>query len=136
MAPVLRAALICLPLTLASACAQQPPAPAPTTASNAPSTPPAVRSADGTYRGTSTRFQADQRACPSPGLVVVRVLDGEFSYRWNRDIAVLGTVAPDGSVQGASGDISLRGRVNGDTIEGDVSNPHCAYHFRATERIR
>jgi hypothetical protein len=134
VAPVFRAALICLPLTLASACAQQPPAP--TTASDAPSAPPPIRSADGTYRGTSTRFQSDQRGCPSPGLVVLRVLDGEFSYRWNREIAVMGTVAPDGLVQGASGDISLHGRVNGDTIEGDVSNPYCAYHFRVTERMR
>ena len=134
MVPVLRAALVFMPLGLASACAQQAPAPPPSPTSD--TSPPPVRSADGTYRGTSTRYQADQRACPSPGLVVLRVLGGEFSYRWNRDIAVLGTVAPDGSVQGTSGDISLRGHVSGDTIEGDVSNPYCAYHFRVTERIR
>lgn len=92
------------------------------------------RGADGTYRGTSTRFQADRRTCPSPGLVTLRVLDGVFSYRWNRDASVLATIAPDGTVSGAGGDISLTGRADGRKIEGDVTNGSCAYHFTASRK--
>jgi len=86
---------------------------------------------DGTYRGSSTRFQADSRACPSPGLVTLRVLNGVFSYRWRRDVAVVATIAPDGSLQGDAGDIVLKGRADDGRIEGDISNGPCAFHFTA-----
>ena len=33
------------------------------------------------YRGASTRFQADARICPSPGLVTIRPQNGVFTYR-------------------------------------------------------
>lgn len=115
-------------LCAASGCAKAPPPPPP-----APAPRPVVQNKemDGTYRGTSTRYQADLRACPSPGLVTLRVLDGVFSYRWSRDNSVLATVQPDGGVSGSTGDISLTGRAEGDRISGDVSNGSCAYHFTA-----
>lgn len=121
-------------LCAATGCAKAPPARTPTAAA-APA--PVVQNSgmDGTYRGTSTRYQADLRACPSPGLVTLRVLDGVFSYRWSRDDLVLATVRPDGSVSGAAGGISLTGRADSDRISGDVSNGSCAYHFTATRRL-
>ena len=56
------------------ACAHPPPPPAP---------PPAPAKIDGVYRGTSTRYQADSRACPHPGLVTLYVQNNQFSYRWD-----------------------------------------------------
>jgi hypothetical protein len=117
----------------AAGCARKPPPPPPAPAP-APAPVAAFSAADGTYRGTSTRFQAESRSCPSPGLVTMRVLDGVFSYRWSRDISVLARVAPDYSIRGDTGDITLAGRVSGDRIEGDVSSSSCAYHFTATKR--
>lgn len=92
------------------------------------------RSADGTYRGSSTRYQAERRSCPSPGLVTLRVLGGVFSYRWNRDLSVLATIQADGRASGEAGDITLTARADGEHIEGDVSNAACAYHFKVTQR--
>jgi hypothetical protein len=112
-------------------CASKPP-PSPPRPTSAPK--PAHSTSDGTYRGTSTRFRADSRSCPSPGLVTLRVLEGVFSYRWSRDISALAKIAPDYSIEGETGDITLTGRVTGDRIEGDVSNATCAYHFTATKR--
>jgi hypothetical protein len=122
------------------ACAAPPP-PAP------PPKPPVTADVvDGLYRGTSTRYQADSRACPSPGLVTLRVTGAQFSYRWNGRIQVPASVLPDGSVQGSFDDITLTGHVTPpetgpdgkaakpQRIEGDVSNPSCALHYTATRR--
>ena len=114
---------------LAAACAA-PPAPA------GPPAPQAMADmVDGVYRGTSTRFQADSRACPSPGLVVLRVVDRAFQYRYGRT-EIDSTIAPDGTVQGAFGATSLSGKLDGGSIEGDVSSESCGYHFRAVKRAR
>ncbi len=121
--------LVVLGAALLGACAQKPPAlriPA------APAVP--ATDVDGIYRGTSTRFRADARACPSPGIIVLRVVNGLFQYRWNGHTEVDATITPDGAVQGALGDISLGGRLAGERIEGDVQSPSCAYHFRAARR--
>ncbi|MBV9655373.1 MAG: hypothetical protein JOZ42_12510 [Acetobacteraceae bacterium] len=128
MLPDRRAAAALLLLFSAASCAKPRP---PTAAAPVPAATPAPQSTnmDGTYRGTSTRYQADLRSCPSPGLVTLRVLDGTFSYRWNRDESVLATVGPDGGVSGASGSITLTGRADGNRISGDASNGSCAYHF-------
>jgi hypothetical protein len=93
-----------------------------------------VRAADGTYVGTSTRYQADSRSCPSPGRVTLRVLDGVFSYRVSARTMVLATVQPDGSVTGSEGDFTLSGHTEGARITGDVTSANCAYHFTATQR--
>jgi hypothetical protein len=115
-----------------AACAQPAPPPASQVA------PPRLSAdqIDGIYRGTSTRYQADSRACPSPGLVVLRVVNGVFLYRWNGRTQVDATVAPSGDVQGALGTISLSGKLNDGRIEGDIANETCAYHFRAVKRTR
>jgi hypothetical protein len=123
------------------ACAAPPPAPP----APPPKPPVTAEVVDGLYRGTSTRYQADSRACPSPGLVTLRVKEAQFTYRWNARIQVPASVLPDGSVQGQFGDITLTGQVipseTGPTgkptpqrIVGDVSSPSCALHYTAGRR--
>ena len=88
---------------------------------------------DGTYVGTSTRFRADSRACPSPGRVTLRVLDGVSSYRFARQPVPL-TVAADGSVTGslpissALGDVTFTGHADNGQIIADVTTAECSYH--------
>jgi hypothetical protein len=127
-----RPALIGAVCALVAACAQPaPPLPA-------PAPPPAPKlvpdQIDGVYRGTSTRFRADSRACPSPGLVVLRVVNGQFQYRWNGRTSVDASVGPDGMLQGSLGDIVIEGKLANHRIEGDISTANCAYHFRAVKR--
>ena len=124
-----------------TACAAPPPAPPP------PPPKPAVTPdvVDGLYRGTSTRYRADSRACPSPGLVTLRVVGGQFTYRWNYRTQVPATILPDGSVQGGLGEITLTGtvlppqpstggrRAEPQRIEGDVSNGTCGIHYTVSK---
>jgi hypothetical protein len=84
---------------------------------------------DGTYRGTSTRFQADSRACPHPGLVEVVVWDRKFQYKWDYQVYVDATIAADDTIQGSGPGISLIGNRSGPTIDGDITNGTCGLHF-------
>lgn len=106
------------------ACAAQAPAP--------PPKPPVI--VDGDYRGTSTRFQADSRTCPHPGLVHFAVFNNAFEYRWDGKTFVDATIAPDGSVAGGAERITLVGKQTGSTIEGDVTNGNCGLHFTVTKQ--
>jgi hypothetical protein len=98
---------------------------------------------DGLYRGTSTRFQADSRRCPSPGLVTLHVAGSQFTYRWSGAVQVPAVILPDGSVQGQLGDVSLTGQVampppgapdKAPRIEGDVTNGLCGVHYTVMRR--
>jgi hypothetical protein len=109
------------------ACAAKPPPPPPP-----PPKPP--EPVDGEYRGTSTRFQADSRACPHPGLVHFYVVDHAFQYRWDYRTLVDAAIGPDGAVTGGAERITLVGRRTGPKIEGDVTNGNCGLHFTVTER--
>jgi hypothetical protein len=126
-----------------AACAAPPPPPPP------PPPKPAFtpETIDGVYRGTSTRYRAESRACPSPGLVTLDVESGQFSYRWKYHVMVPATILPDGSVQGQLDDLTLTGRLvpaeppaspggrpTLQRIEGDVSNAQCAVHYTVTKR--
>lgn len=125
MKPRLAAFTLLLPLlTIACATPAKPPAPA----ASQPK-PATVEFTDGEYRGTTTRYQADSRACPHPGLVTLVVWDNRFQYRWDRETYVDATIEADGGVQGLAPGISLLGRLNGKRIEGDVTNGTCGLHF-------
>jgi len=110
-----------------AACAPQPP-PAPPP----PAKPP--ERIDGEYRGTSTRFQAESRACPHPGLVRIEVIDSAFQFRWDRNTYVDATIAPDGSITGTAERITLVGKQTGPKIDGDVTNGDCGLHFTVVRR--
>ena len=88
---------------------------------------------DGLYRGTSTRFMAQDRSCPHPGLVKFQVLNGTFRYRLNGPVTVEARVDPDGTVSGDAGGYSLSGDWDGQKLEGDVVSILCALHFRAVK---
>jgi hypothetical protein len=90
---------------------------------------------DGLYRGSSTRYQADRRDCPHPGLISLLVEGGQFSYRWSNLTDVPGSIGPDGSVSGQAGAIALSGRLDGDELQGDLTNGACALHFTARRRF-
>jgi hypothetical protein len=135
--PMMKLSLASVLLVLfAAGCA----APAP------PPTPPkpviTSDTVDGLYRGTSTRYQADSRTCPSPGLVTLHVLGGQFTYRWNARIQVPASIQPDGTVQGQYEEITLTGQVilppQGAAtplrIEGDLNNGICGIHYTVTKR--
>ena len=110
-----------------AACAAPPPPPPPAQLQ------PKV-TVDGEYRGTSTRFQAESRACPHPGLVQFQVFDNHFQFRWDRNTWVDGTIAPDGAVTGGAERITLVGKQTGPKLEADLTNGDCGLHFTVTQR--
>ncbi len=127
----LRAALLVALCAALGACAA-PPRPAasgPAASVAHPADPP---SWDGAYHGTSTRFRADARDCPHPGLVTLYVAQGQLYYNWGRGTDVAATVAPDGTVRGSGPGITLTGTVHGKRMEGDVANAACGLHFTVT----
>lgn len=109
------------------ACAAPPPLPP-------PEPKPPVISTAGTWRGSSTRFQADNRNCPHPGLVMLQIWDDRFQYRWDFKTYVDATIDPDGAIHGGAPDITLVGKYNGRKIEGDVTNGNCGLHFTVYKR--
>jgi hypothetical protein len=110
------------------ACA--PPPPPPPARPPPPAAPPVA--IDGVYRGTSTRFQADSRTCPHPGLVTLYVQNAQFSYRWDYATWVDSSIAPDGTVRGQADRITLLGKRDGKHMEGDVTDGVCGLHFTVT----
>ena len=90
---------------------------------------------DGLYKGSSTRYQADRRDCPHPGLVNLFVQDRQFTYRWNRATDIAAAIGQDGSISGTDGTISLSGRQTGDTLVGDLTNGACSLHFTTRRRF-
>ena len=105
-------------LTWLAGCAAAPP-PAPVVPVNV----------DGVYYGTSTRYRAEDRACPHPGLVTLAVAYHHFQFRWVYGTMVDATIGPDGVIHGNDDAIRLTGRVIGGKLEGDVSTPECGLHF-------
>jgi len=112
-----------LPDSVASALPGAAAASGPTEAGAAPT------GIDGLYKGSSTRYQADRKDCPHPGLVALLVQGGQFTYRWSNLTDVPGSIGPDGSVSGQAGAIALSGHLNGDELQGDLTNGACALHF-------
>src|SRR5205814_1299618 len=83
----------------------------------APPTPP--QTVDGEYHGTSTRFQAEKRTCPHPGLVRFDVIGRAFQFRWDGNTLVDATIGPDGTLSGGAERITLVGRQTNQKIEAD-----------------
>ncbi|MBV8870467.1 MAG: hypothetical protein JOY65_13795 [Acetobacteraceae bacterium] len=141
--PSLRAALPALAAAFVAGCAApRPTATAPDPVASAPGAAPRTTEADaassgvdGLYRGSSTRYQADRRDCPHPGLVALLVQGGQFTYRWSNLTDVPGSIGPDGSVSGQTGAIALSGHLSGDELQGDLTNGACALHFTTYRRF-
>lgn len=107
---------------------------APRSPSPAPRPVAAADSVDGEYRGTATRYQADSRGCPRPGLVSVIVFADRFQYRWDHDTWLDAAIGTDGAVHAEAPGITLHGQRTGTRIEGDVSNGVCGLHFTVARR--
>jgi hypothetical protein len=122
----IRAGLVAALCVALSACAASPPPPPPAPPPKPPET------IDGDYRGTSTRFQAQTRTCPHPGLVRLEVNDSKFQFRWDATTWVDAAIAPDGAVTGSAERITLVGKQAGSKIDGDVTNGDCGLHFTVT----
>jgi hypothetical protein len=118
----IRAAALAALCAALSACVSPPPPPPPA---------PVLHKApvDGTYRGTSTRFQSDSRQCPHPGLVEVVVWDNKFQYKWDYQVYIDATIAADDTIQGSGPGITLVGKRIGHSIDGDITNGVCGLHF-------
>jgi hypothetical protein len=113
-----------LSVALAS-CGPPPPPPKP------PAPPP--EPVDGTYRGTSTRFQADSRSCPHPGLVLIVVQNHQFSYHWSYGVYIDGNIADDGTITGSAPSFTMVGKRIDTKLDGDVTNGNCGLHFTVTK---
>lgn len=113
------------------------PTPAPTVRAAKPGGPvqPAQAGPDGVYQGTSTRFQADRRDCPHPGLVTLVVQGEQFEFKWDRYLRVEAQIAPDGSVHGVGPDVTLTGQLSGRMLSGDVTNGPCGLHFTTRREV-
>ena len=127
MMNTVRAGLLAVLCGIAAACKATPPPPPPAPPPKPPET------IDGAYRGTSTRFEAQSRACPHPGLVRLQVIDSRFQFRWDANTWVDAAIAPDGTVTGSAESITLVGKQTGPRIEGDVTNGNCGLHFTVTK---
>ena len=108
-------------LTLLPAACGSPPPP--------PTAPKPIEDSSGFWRGTSTRFQVESRACPHPGLVTIQVWDDKFQYRWDNKIWVDTEIGADSVVRGQGPGITLVGKRTGKRLEGDVTNGECGLHF-------
>ncbi len=84
---------------------------------------------DGAYYGTSTRFRADARDCPHPGVITLYVAQGGFYYRWTYGTDIAATIAPDGTISGTGPGITLTGTVRGRRMDGNVVSATCGLHF-------
>lgn len=130
--PNARIVVIAAACAALSACAA-PPRPA---APKVDPRPPAAKPVpvDGVYWGTSTRFRAERRDCPHPGVVKLVVQNGQFQYPWNYRVSVDASIGPDGVVQGEAPDITLVGHRTGRRIDGDVTNGYCGLHFTVNRK--
>jgi hypothetical protein len=117
----LAAAPLVVALCAALAVCAPPPPPSPP--------PPPPEPVDGTYRGTSTRFQADSRTCPHPGLVLLVVQNSQFQYHWSYGVYIDASIASDGIISGSAPDFTLVGKRDGRHMDGDVTNGACGLHF-------
>ena len=62
------------------------------------------------------------------------VFDDKFQYRWDHDTWLDATISPEGEVHADGPGITLQGRLNGNLIEGDVTDGTCGFHFTVKKR--
>ena len=86
-------------------------------------------SADGDYRGTSTRTQIQPRFCPHPLPFRIPVRGGVMFYRWDAQTSVQAAFLSDGTVKGTQGSVRLEGTHDSAGVRGFVTNGPCQLHF-------
>jgi hypothetical protein len=108
--------------------------------------PPSLRPAaakvsasfDGNYNGTTQLIRGSNIACGSQDPMTLHVVNNGFSYTLNQPQVVWQPVrsfeviiAPDGSFQSQSGPASIRGRVGGGHMQGEINGDACGFLFEA-----
>ena len=81
---------------------------------------------NGSYQGTIRRVSATAPGCPrEPGERVIMVGDGVLWYAYSPVTFFTSPVQYDGTIDAASGDATMKGRIKGDHLEATVKSPHC-----------
>ena len=88
-------------------------------------------SADGDYRGSSTRFQVLRRTCPRPGLLHLPVRSATLFYPWAGQYIQV-SILNNGTLAGSLPGVQLTGTHNATVIQGDVTDGQCGLHFTLT----
>ena len=91
--------------------------------------PGPTATADGDYRGTSTRTQIQPRFCPHPLPFRVPVRGGVMFYRWDAQTLVQAAFLSNGTVEGTQGSVRLAGTHDSAGVRGFVTNGPCQLHF-------
>ena len=85
-------------------------------------------SADGDYRGSSTRFQVLRRTCPRPGLLRLSVRNAILFYPWESQFIQV-SIMDNGTLSGSLPGVRLTGTHDATIIQGDVTDGQCGLHF-------
>ena len=88
-----------------------------------------LAAADGTYRGTSTRFQALRRDCPRPRVYPqIPVRSGVLFFPWGGQF-VQSTVYSNGTVSAASAGVQVTGTYDGTIIRAKLTDGQCGLDY-------
>jgi hypothetical protein len=88
-------------------------------------------SADGDYRGSTTRFQVLRRTCPRPGLLRLSIRNATLFYPWAGQFIQV-SILNNGTVSGSLPGVQLSGTHDTTIIQGDVTDGQCGLHFTLT----
>ena len=88
-------------------------------------------SADGDYRGSTTRFQVLRRTCPRPGLLRLSVRNATLFYHWSGQFIQV-SILNNGTLSGSLPGVQLTGIHDATVIQGDVTDGQCGLHFTLT----
>ncbi len=98
---------------------------------------------DGRYQGsiriTNTSASVPRDWCDTDGRLKLQVSNNNFTYTMphpnvpgNPTFQYTGSIYPDGTIQGQSGDLGvITGRATGSHLEGVISGSDCEYAFTA-----
>jgi hypothetical protein len=89
---------------------------------------------DGQYHGTITLLTATgahrQGVCPTQTPFNPRIVDGSFMFRWGQT-EVPTKVGPDGGFSAANGNVMLKGKIVGNSLDGSLTGLLCTFNVTA-----
>jgi hypothetical protein len=96
---------------------------------------------DGVYSGKRVLIEGSDPACPSEDDVLVTIHGDMVTFTNSalQNFLITFSPHPDGSFSqiyiDAGGDtVSMQGRITGDILDADVSNPPCEHHWHLKKR--
>ncbi|MCW3473733.1 hypothetical protein [Limobrevibacterium gyesilva] len=90
---------------------------------------------DGQYQGNIhlTSAARAQTPCPHDTPFNPKIVDSTFMFHWNQT-EVPTKVGPDGSFNATNGNVNLKGKVVGNSLDGTLTGPLCIYNVTAKKR--